>query len=136
MDDGRAERRGAVTPATSGGSTYILTVGAGNLSGSFTGIIHGNNSTSGTDGTIEAGYLALTKIGTGQQSLSGSNTYTGLTTVAGGQLLLDFSAAGAPTSNILPSGNLVSLNGGTLGVNAGSSARSRTVSSIAVARAA
>jgi fibronectin-binding autotransporter adhesin len=121
--------------------TYVLTVGAANLSGSFTGMIAGNNTTGGTtaasDGTIQAGYLALTKIGSGQQSFSGLNTYTGLTTVAGGQLLLDFSAASAPASNILfnNSGTLgvVSLSGGTLGLNAGSSgSKTQSVASIAV----
>ena len=112
---------GAVTPATSGGATYTLTDGAGNQSGNFTGIIHGNNTTGGTDGTIEAGFLALTKIGTGTQTLSGGNTYTGGTTVGNGLLNLDFSAAGAPTNNILASTGVVNLNGGTLGVTAGSS---------------
>lgn len=119
--------------------TYTLTVGAANLSGSFTGDIFGNNTTGGVanDGTLQAGYLALTKIGNGVQSLSGSNTYTGLTTAAGGELLLDFSAASAPSSNILFGSNgtlgVVALSGGTLGANAGSTtANSQSVASIAV----
>ena len=79
---------GNVTPAQSGGGTYNLTVGNGGGSGTFTGIIHGNNSTGGTDGSMEAGYLSLTKTGGGTQFLSGSNTYTGATTISGGTLAI------------------------------------------------
>jgi fibronectin-binding autotransporter adhesin len=124
---------GAVTPAQgTSGPTYVLTDGVLNASGSFTGIIHGNNSTAATDGSIEAGFLSLVKVGTGQQSLSGANTYTGNTVVGNGTLLLDFSAASAPASNILPSANLVSLNGGNLAVNAGGGANSQTLGAITV----
>ncbi len=116
---------GTVANTASGNATYVLTVGAANLSGSFTGIIDGNNTTGGTDGTLQAGFVALTKIGTGTQSLSGPNTYTGVTTAAGGELLLDFSAASAPANNILfntgGTFGTATLSGGTLGVNAGSS---------------
>ena len=81
---GTLNSEGNVTPAQSGGGTYNLTVGNGGGSGTFTGIIHGNNSTGGTDGSMEAGYLSLTKTGGGTQFLSGSNTYTGATTISGG----------------------------------------------------
>ena len=79
---------GDVTPAQSGGGTYNLTLGANNLSGSYAGIIHGNNTTSATDGTMECGFLSPTKIGTGTQILSGANTYTGATTISEGTLAL------------------------------------------------
>ena len=103
---------GDVTPAQIGGGTLNLTVGAGDKSGSFSGIIHGNNTTGSTDGTMEAGYLSLTKIGAGTQTLSGVNTYSGGTTVNGGILKIsaDSSLGAVPGS---PAVN-VTLNGGTL----------------------
>jgi autotransporter-associated beta strand protein len=81
-------------------------VGANNGSGTFSGVIHGNNSTNGTDGTIEAGKLLLTKTGTGTQTLTGANTYSGQTTVANGTLLINGSTSPSST---------VSVTAGTLG---------------------
>ena len=77
---------GTVTAGFSGNTAYgtgvtRLTVGAANGSGIFSGLL--SNNTSGT-----AGILALTKNGTGTQTLSGINTYTGTTTVSGGALLV------------------------------------------------
>ena len=93
---------GNVTPAQTGNGTYNLTLGAGNATGSFSGILHGNNSVT-TDGTIEAGYLSLTKIGTGTQVLSGSNTYSAGTTVSGGTLVAANNAAlGAGSVTLSP----------------------------------
>ena len=68
--------------------TYNLTLGAGNANGSFAGIIHGNNSTGGTTQRrhVRGRLFVLTKIGTGTQILSGSNTYSAGTTVSGGTL--------------------------------------------------
>jgi autotransporter-associated beta strand protein len=57
--------------ATPGG----ITVGAGDGSGSFAGIIRNG-----------AGVVSVSKIGAGTQVLSGANTYTGSTTVSGGTL--------------------------------------------------
>jgi autotransporter-associated beta strand protein len=85
-----------------------LTVGANNGSGTFSGVIHGDNSDL-TDGTIEAGKLLLTKTGTGTQTLTGANTYSGLTTVANGTLLVNnTSGSGTGTGN-------VGITAGTLG---------------------
>ena len=79
----------------SGASTYTLTVGNGDASGTFSGTI------ADTTGTI-----ALMKTGTGTLTLGGANTYTGGTTVNGG--LLDL------TSNwAVPSGT------GTITINSG-----------------
>lgn len=58
-------------------TTGTLTVGNGNGSGTFTGIIQ--------DG---AGKVALTKIGTGTLTLGATNSYTGVTTVQAGTLSL------------------------------------------------
>ncbi|HEY2586632.1 MAG TPA: autotransporter-associated beta strand repeat-containing protein [Tepidisphaeraceae bacterium] len=72
----------------------------------------------------------LTKLGNGIMSLTRQNTFTGLTSVNGGTLMLDFSASGAPSNNILPSGSPVLLGGGTLLLNGGSTAASQSVDGI------
>lgn len=68
-----------ITSTVAGAKT--LTVGNGNGSGGFDGVI--SNGTGG-------GTLAFTKVGTGTQSFLGTvaNTYTGDTTVNGGTLVL------------------------------------------------
>ena len=59
-----------------------LTVGSGNATATFAGVLRNNGGT-----------LAFTKIGTGTQTLSGLNTYSGGTNVQNGTLRL--SATGA-----------------------------------------
>lgn len=81
-------------------SIQTLTVGSANGSGNFSGILHGNNTTSGTDGSLECGTLNLTKVGTGTQILSGINTYTGSTTVNEGTLVLAGGSAIVDTNAI------------------------------------
>ncbi|MFO1491994.1 MAG: autotransporter-associated beta strand repeat-containing protein [Kiritimatiellia bacterium] len=79
---------GALTGAGSvydNGFTNTLTVGAGNASGSYSGSI-------GLGGTT----VVLTKTGTGTQTLTGNNVYSGATTVGGGTLEV---AAGGVISN-------------------------------------
>ncbi len=76
------------TSATSGSDT--LTVGNGNGSGSFNGVLQNGYTIipvagSGA-GTSVTGILALTKVGTGTQTLSGANTYAGPTTISAGTL--------------------------------------------------
>jgi autotransporter-associated beta strand protein len=103
---------GDVTPAQAGqGSPAVLTVGAGNGSGSYAGIIHGNNTTGGTDGTIEAGYVNVVKTGSGLQTFSGSDTYSGTTVVSGGTLVAaNDSALGAYNGSYGTNSNAVSMN--------------------------
>ena len=84
----------------------------------FTG---GSTITANVNATLSAPMSggALTKEGAGTLTLTGANTYTGTTSVDAGTLKLDFSAAGAPTSNIINnSGNNSSLamGGGQLAV--------------------
>lgn len=67
---GSSTTAGIVGPSQ--GGTTTLSVGALNTSTSFAGSIQGNTS--------------LTKVGTGTLALTGSNTYTGTTTVSAGSL--------------------------------------------------
>lgn len=84
------------TLAFSGGES--LTVGAGGGSSSFGGSIIGNGS--------------LTKTGTGSLLLSGSNTYTGSTTVNQGTLIAGSgNAFGSSQSMLVAGGATVDLNG-------------------------
>ncbi len=96
-------------------ATGTLTIGVDNGTGaSFTGVI---KNTSGTTN--------LTKTGSGTQSLSGANTYSGTTTVNSGTLALDFSVAGAPATNIVNSAannSALALTGGTFQLKGGTSA--------------
>ncbi len=61
------------------GGTVPITLGVAGGSGTFSGVIR--------DSTEFAGrYLALTKVGAGTQTLSGTNTYTGQTSIQAGTL--------------------------------------------------
>jgi autotransporter-associated beta strand protein len=84
-------------------------VGVNNGSGTFSGVIQ--------DGAVS---LALTKSGSGTQTLSGANTYTGSTTVSNGTLLVNGSLA-AGSAVTVASGALggVGSIGGATTVNAG-----------------
>ncbi|MEB0173906.1 autotransporter-associated beta strand repeat-containing protein, partial [Undibacterium sp. CCC1.1] len=93
----------AGTVTNSGASAAVLNTGGNNSSGSFAGTIK--------DG---AASLALLKTGSGTLSLSAANTYSGGTTIQDGTLNLDFSAVGAPASNILAAGSALTLQNGTL----------------------
>ncbi len=90
-----------------------LTVGAG----SFSGVI-GDGSLGGTGGN-------LTKIGAGTLTLSGKNTYTGLTSVNAGTLNLNTTGGNAISGNMLVNGGTVVLQQS----NQISDARQVTVSS-------
>ncbi|MCX6876156.1 MAG: autotransporter-associated beta strand repeat-containing protein [Verrucomicrobia bacterium] len=81
-----------------------LTLGDGNASGTFAGVLR-NGAT---------GILHLTKTGSGTQTLTAANTYTGTTTVSAGTLALNFSVNN-PT-NVLANTTAVTLSGGTLSV--------------------
>lgn len=83
---------------TTGGSVVlgsaILTTGGNNASANFAGVISGSG--------------ALVKNGTGVQTLSGTNTYTGATTVNAGTLIIGVAGVGSINS-------AVTVNAGALG---------------------
>lgn len=79
-----------------------LTVGDYDQTATFGGVIQ--------NGAAGLGVVNLTKIGGGRQTLTGANTYTGITTVNGGVLAL--TGAGSIGSSV----NIV-VNGGTLDVS-------------------
>lgn len=120
---------GSVTNTSLDG-TFNLTLGAGNnvnvsaysLSAADAGVAAtGLNHFSGviSDGSLTR-LVALTKIGSGIQILSGSNTYSGATTINAGTLQLGSANAlpsGAGKGNVVVNGNgygQSTINGGTV----------------------
>jgi autotransporter-associated beta strand protein len=95
---------GTTAGSIAGAGSYFLganalTVGSNNLSTTVSGVIADGGTGGGTGG-------ALVKMGTGTLTLSGTNTYTGATTVNAGTLEVD--------GSIAPSSLLTLNNGGTL----------------------
>ncbi len=92
--------------------TSVLTLGSNNANGSFLGNM--------VDGSATA-KLALTKIGGGTQTLTGTSGFTADTTVTGGTLAIDYnvwatSQTSTPANYFTTGSNLV-LNGGTFAIN-------------------
>jgi autotransporter-associated beta strand protein len=84
-----------------GAANATLTAGGNNLSTTYSGTIRNGSG---------GGSLALTKTGSGTLTLSGSNSYTGGTTVSAG--ILRAGSAGAFVNN-----TAYTVNGGTLDLN-------------------
>jgi autotransporter-associated beta strand protein len=79
------------------GTNATLTLGNNNATATYAGVIENNTGSGGT--------LALSKIGSGTQTLSGSNTYTGGTIVSAGALVAaNPSAIAAGTSLTIGAG--------------------------------
>jgi autotransporter-associated beta strand protein len=83
-----------------------LTVGSNNLSTAFSGVIQDGGISGGTGGS-------LVKVGLGVLTLSGTNTYTGATTVNAGLLEVDGSIASSSLTSVNAGGFLKGL--GTIG---------------------
>lgn len=99
---------GGSTGGTVSLGSATLSVGGINSSGSFAGVIDG------------AG--AVTKIGTGNQTLTGANTYSGLTTVSAGILTVANNAALGTTA-----GGTSVLSGATLALADGITVTGETI---------
>jgi autotransporter-associated beta strand protein len=79
---------------------------------SSTGILTSNSAFDVRSGTVSGrlgGSLGLTKSGSGNVTLSGTNTYTGATTVNAGTLTYG-------ANNVLANGSSIVVNGGTLDI--------------------
>jgi autotransporter-associated beta strand protein len=104
---------GALTGSGTVGNTTgtsILTFGAGDSSGVFSGTIVGNNGTvvgggSDSKGNLNAGVLSVTKTGNGIETLDGNNTYSGGTTIDAGTLNIASDSSLGTTGNVTFGGN-------------------------------
>ena len=104
---------GNISGHSNNSSTTVSTisVGALNTSTTFSGTIVDqalNDATTGNSDSAANNQLALTKIGTGALTLTGDSTYTGVTTVSAGMLIVN-------GDNSAATGNVTVASGATLG---------------------
>jgi fibronectin-binding autotransporter adhesin len=125
LQAGNASAFGAATGFTVNGGTLDLggfDLVAPSLQGTGGAIALGANTLTvdTTQTTSYAGAISgtggLAKAGVGTFTLSGANTYTGDTTLGGGGLTLDYSASGAPATNIIAAGSALNMAGGKLDI--------------------
>ena len=90
-----------------GFNPVVFTVGANDATGSFTGTLRNT-----------VGTLGLIKVGAGTLSLSGTNTYVGGTTLAGGRLDLGSAGALGTTGAITFAGGTLAYTGSTIDLSA------------------
>ncbi len=109
---------GMIQSNTGLGGGVALTIGNNNDSGTFSGTI--------IDGTET---FAVTKVGSGTQSFSGANGYSGVTTISAGTLSVTSLANGGQASGIGQSSNaatnLLIANGATLAYSGGNASTDR-----------
>jgi fibronectin-binding autotransporter adhesin len=108
----------AITAPSLAGTSGAVNLGSGSLT---LNAASGSTSYAGSIG----GTGSLTKLGAGTQTLTGANTYSGATTIDGGSLVLDYSVAGAPASNIIGSSSTLNLDGGTLSIKGAAAANTQ-----------
>ena len=99
---------GTVENGATGSTAASFTLGGGNASGTFTGLMR--------DGGTAP--LALVKTGSGMQAMNGANTFSGTVTINGGTLSTTDLANGGSASGIGTSSSAaasLTLDGGALG---------------------
>jgi fibronectin-binding autotransporter adhesin len=109
---GAVTQTAAGTFALNGFATTIGSLaGAGQVQlGSASLTTNGDNSTTAFAGIV-SGTGALTKVGTGTLVLGGANTFTGITTIAGGMLQLgDGGTAGSLASSSIVDNGVLAIN--------------------------
>jgi autotransporter-associated beta strand protein len=126
--NGRVETRGS--------GVLTLSLGNGNSSATFSGVL----------ANAEGVLLSLTKVGSGTQTLSGTNTYTGVTTITAGTLSVATIGNGGVAGNLGQATNAAAnlvLSGGTLQYTGSTDSTDRnftltaaTISTISVSTAA
>ena len=103
----------------SGASIYIekLVLGTNDGGGTFSGVIRNNATNTSLGFGAGKGGVQVEKTGTGTQTFSGTNSYTGITTFTDGVLSVATIGNGGVAGNLgaaaVAAGNLV-FNGGTL----------------------
>ena len=129
---GSVTKQGAGTLTLSGDNTYngsttisegTLNLGEGGETGSISGnvinnaTLNFNRSDALTYAGVISGSGSVTKQGTGTLTLSGANTYTGLTTISAGTLKLGATGGGTNTPLGTTSAGTIVSNGATLDLN-------------------
>jgi autotransporter-associated beta strand protein len=110
--------------------TQALNLGTGAVTLSSNRQVTVAASTLTVGGSISGAY-SLSKAGLGTLALTAASSYSAGTVVSAGTLNLDFSATGAPATNILASGAGLTLAGGTLQLTGkASTTNSQTVSGL------
>ncbi|MBK1825762.1 beta strand repeat-containing protein [Haloferula rosea] len=93
---------GTINTNSPGGGTAVLSIGAGDADGNFSGLLEN-----------AGGVLALTKVGAGTQTITGTNTYTGKTAINGGILEVDGVDVFGPIPGVATA-DQISFNGGII----------------------
>jgi autotransporter-associated beta strand protein len=119
---------GSTLANTAAGTTSVLTPMSMTLNAGLTVNAIGDLTINGAVG----GGGMLTKNGGGILTLTKANTFVGETAIGKGTVLADFSASGAPGTNILPSGYNLKLAGGTFRAKFNSSSNAQTVANTIV----